>query len=268
MQTTGLETWPSSRISSSLKVKFGTQSPEDRSLNVTDVLSYMNAVKVTYQDKPEVYDRFFEIMRDFKSQMCVVVSFDSGVLIYLILSIDTPGLIQRVLRLFHGNTSLIEGLNLFLPVGYHIDVSATDPKVQSLITITTPQRVTIQKANKTGISRMQVPSDHLGLYPLKLPHTLGVPLHPVRPPPHGFDSMTSQPYQFSHVPPQLNPFLDTSIYVPDPLLNASSRSKRKRATMKWFPLKAIKLTDENQGDEVGLNLLRQSSRTYSKSRLF
>lgn len=44
---------------------------ESRPLNVTDALSYLDAVKVQFQDKPEVYNRFLDIMKDFKSQVYV-----------------------------------------------------------------------------------------------------------------------------------------------------------------------------------------------------
>ncbi|KAH9964149.1 hypothetical protein BC827DRAFT_1356668 [Russula dissimulans] len=59
-------------------------------------------------------------MKDFKSQI-----------------IDTPGVIDRVSMLFHGNPYLIEGFNTFLPPGYHINASA-DPRDPNLITVTTP----------------------------------------------------------------------------------------------------------------------------------
>jgi len=46
------------------------RSPEIcRPLNVTDALSYLDAVKVQFQDKPDVYNHFLDIMKDFKSQM-------------------------------------------------------------------------------------------------------------------------------------------------------------------------------------------------------
>lgn len=45
-------------------------SPEmNRALNVTDALSYLDAVKVQFNEKPEVYNRFLDIMKDFKSQV-------------------------------------------------------------------------------------------------------------------------------------------------------------------------------------------------------
>lgn len=40
-----------------------------RPLNVTDALSYLDAVKMQFQDKPEVYNQFLDIMKDFKSQV-------------------------------------------------------------------------------------------------------------------------------------------------------------------------------------------------------
>lgn len=39
-----------------------------RQLNVTDALSYLDAVKVQFQERPEVYNQFLDIMKDFKSQ--------------------------------------------------------------------------------------------------------------------------------------------------------------------------------------------------------
>lgn len=45
------------------------KSPETRPLNVTDALSYLDAVKVQFQDKPDVYNHFLDIMKDFKSQV-------------------------------------------------------------------------------------------------------------------------------------------------------------------------------------------------------
>ncbi|KAF8274279.1 hypothetical protein EI94DRAFT_1768822 [Lactarius quietus] len=98
----------------------------NRPLNVTDALSYLDAVKVQFYDKPDVYNHFLDIMKDFKSQI-----------------IDTPGVIERVSMLFHGNPYLIEGFNTFLPPGYHINASA-DP---SLITVTTPLGTVTSKIN-------------------------------------------------------------------------------------------------------------------------
>lgn len=47
-------------------------SSNNRPLNVTDALSYLDAVKVQFHDKPDVYNHFLDIMKDFKSQMYVL----------------------------------------------------------------------------------------------------------------------------------------------------------------------------------------------------
>ncbi|KAJ6172478.1 hypothetical protein N7470_001545, partial [Penicillium chermesinum] len=66
--------------------------------HVQDALSYLDQVKVRFVDQPDVYNRFLDIMKDFKSQ-----------------AIDTPGVIQRVSTLFNGHPALIQGFNTFLP---------------------------------------------------------------------------------------------------------------------------------------------------------
>ncbi|KAI0931347.1 hypothetical protein AcW2_000258 [Taiwanofungus camphoratus] len=103
------------------------RSPDsNRPLNVTDALSYLDAVKMQFQDKPDVYNHFLDIMKDFKSQV-----------------IDTPGVIERVSMLFHGNPYLIQGFNTFLPPGYRIELS-TDPRNVDTITVTTPLGIMTQ----------------------------------------------------------------------------------------------------------------------------
>ena len=46
----------------------GKAHPE-RPLNVKDALSYLNSVKVQFQHKPDVYNLFLDIMKDFKGQL-------------------------------------------------------------------------------------------------------------------------------------------------------------------------------------------------------
>lgn len=43
-------------------------SEAGRPLNVTDALSYLDAVKIQFAERPEVYNQFLDIMKDFKSQ--------------------------------------------------------------------------------------------------------------------------------------------------------------------------------------------------------
>ncbi|KAJ2763897.1 Transcriptional regulatory protein sin3, partial [Coemansia nantahalensis] len=89
-----------------------------RPLNVSDALSYLDMVKSQFHDRPEVYNQFLEIMKEFKSH-----------------AIDTPGVISRVSRLFYGSPALIQGFNTFLPPGYRIECS-DDPT--GGVRVTTP----------------------------------------------------------------------------------------------------------------------------------
>ncbi|KAI1515339.1 Paired amphipathic helix protein Sin3a [Pyrenophora tritici-repentis] len=86
---------------------------------LNDALSYLDQVKVQFADHPDVYNRFLDIMKDFKSG-----------------AIDTPGVIERVSTLFAGNPALIQGFNTFLPPGYKIECGTNgDPNA---IRVTTP----------------------------------------------------------------------------------------------------------------------------------
>ena len=41
----------------------------DLQLNMTDTLSYLDAVKIQFNDRSDVYNVFLDIMKDFKSQV-------------------------------------------------------------------------------------------------------------------------------------------------------------------------------------------------------
>jgi len=48
-------------------------SPDPRlTMSVQDALSYLDQVKVQFADQPDVYNRFLDIMKDFKSQAYVL----------------------------------------------------------------------------------------------------------------------------------------------------------------------------------------------------
>lgn len=76
-----------------------------RELRVEDALVYLDDVKREFGDRPRIYNEFLEIMKNFKSQ-----------------EVDTPGVINRVSRLFRGYNNLILGFNKFLPDGYKISL--------------------------------------------------------------------------------------------------------------------------------------------------
>jgi histone deacetylase complex regulatory component SIN3 len=76
-----------------------------RELRVEDALLYLDQVKMEFGDRPHIYNEFLDIMKTFKTSQ-----------------IDTPGVIQRVSSLFHGNKKLVLGFNTFLPEGYKIEL--------------------------------------------------------------------------------------------------------------------------------------------------
>ncbi|CAA2967038.1 paired amphipathic helix Sin3-like 2 isoform X2 [Olea europaea subsp. europaea] len=75
-------------------------------LTTNDALTYLKEVKDMFQDEREKYDRFLDVMKDFKGQR-----------------IDTVGVIARVKELFKGHPNLILGFNTFLPKGYEITLT-------------------------------------------------------------------------------------------------------------------------------------------------
>lgn len=77
-----------------------------RELRVEDALVYLDDVKREFGDRPRIYNEFLEIMKNFKSQ-----------------EVDTPGVINRVSKLFRGYNKLILGFNKFLPEGYKISLA-------------------------------------------------------------------------------------------------------------------------------------------------
>ena len=93
---------------------------------LNDALSYLDQVKVRFQEQPDVYNRFLDIMKDFKSQ-----------------AIDTPGVIDRVSTLFAGHPELIQGFNTFLPPGYKIECGLNDDP--NSIRVTTPMGTTVSQ---------------------------------------------------------------------------------------------------------------------------
>ncbi|KAI9346076.1 hypothetical protein DFJ73DRAFT_482536 [Zopfochytrium polystomum] len=93
------------------------QQGANRALNVDDALAYLNHVKIQFQEQPDVYNSFLDIMKEFKSQ-----------------SIDTPGVIERVSSLFHGHPELINGFNTFLPPGFRIEASSNPNEPIRVIT--------------------------------------------------------------------------------------------------------------------------------------
>lgn len=120
-----------------------------RELRVEDALLYLDQVKMEFGDRPHIYNQFLDIMKTFKSQQ-----------------IDTPGVIQRVSSLFHGNKKLVLGFNTFLPEGYKIELPMDGAG----------QPVAVYRApGQTGVTQI--------LGPGSSPSSIGAP--PPAPPPSG-----------------------------------------------------------------------------------
>ncbi|KAL4969391.1 transcriptional regulator SIN3 [Aspergillus stella-maris] len=115
---------------------------------LNDALSYLDQVKVRFVDQPDVYNRFLDIMKDFKSQ-----------------AIDTPGVIQRVSNLFNGHPALIQGFNTFLPPGYRIECGTEDNP--DAIRVTTP----------SGTNTLSMPRTRPLDGPVDLTHSAGLGPH-------------------------------------------------------------------------------------------
>jgi paired amphipathic helix protein Sin3a len=65
---------PGSRLPSMGSFHVSTQPSPERPLNVTDALGYLDDVKVQFQNQPDVYNHFLDIMKDFKGGLCVSIS--------------------------------------------------------------------------------------------------------------------------------------------------------------------------------------------------
>ncbi|KAK0482434.1 the NrsfREST-Msin3b Pah1 complex, partial [Armillaria novae-zelandiae] len=89
-----------------------------RLLNVTDVLIYLDAIKFQFQDHPEVYNQFLDVMKEYKNHL-----------------IDLNAVIYRVAHLFFDHPQLIAGFNAFLPEGYRIEITSDGPALD-LIAVT------------------------------------------------------------------------------------------------------------------------------------
>ncbi|KAI9057085.1 hypothetical protein FKP32DRAFT_1584352 [Trametes sanguinea] len=162
----------------------GTPGEGGRALNVSDALGYLDAVKQQFQDKPDVYNHFLDIMKDFKSQV-----------------IDTPGVIERVSMLFHGNPYLIQGFNTFLPPGYRIELNNDH---SDTITVTTPMGQMTQRTTMYGVPTLTRDPVAPGMPPPYSQPPFGLPPPPVLPVGIGNGSRPVTPIPIhGHPPPHI-----------------------------------------------------------------
>ncbi|KAJ2986167.1 hypothetical protein NUW54_g9879 [Trametes sanguinea] len=137
-----------------------------------------------FQDKPDVYNHFLDIMKDFKSQV-----------------IDTPGVIERVSMLFHGNPYLIQGFNTFLPPGYRIELNNDH---SDTITVTTPMGQMTQRTTMYGVPTLTRDPVATGMAPPYSQPPFGLPPPPVLPVGIGNGSRPVTPIPIhGHPPPHI-----------------------------------------------------------------
>lgn len=70
----------------------------------------MDKVKAAFPNDSNVYNRYLDIMKDFKEERT-----------------DTPGVIERIAELFAGKEDLIQGFNRFCPPRYQIPTRHRGP---------------------------------------------------------------------------------------------------------------------------------------------
>uniref|UniRef100_A0A8C7RHL5 Paired amphipathic helix protein Sin3b n=1 Tax=Oncorhynchus mykiss TaxID=8022 RepID=A0A8C7RHL5_ONCMY len=112
---------------------------------VEDALSYLDQVKIRFGNDPGIYNKFLDIMKEFKSQ-----------------SIDTPGVINRVSQLFHGHPDLVLGFNAFLPPGYRIEIPKNgvvflQSPFSSQVAVASPESISSSSGPPEPPSRLSLP---------------------------------------------------------------------------------------------------------------
>jgi paired amphipathic helix protein Sin3a len=136
-----------------------------RELRVEDALLYLDDVKREFKDRPAIYNEFLAIMKNFKSQ-----------------EVDTPGVIDRVSKLFRGYNNLILGFNTFLPDGCKI--SLADLERAEALRVAEEQAAHLQAQVYAKAKKSPMPQEHLpvGGKQLKVPRgpKPGKPLPGVR----------------------------------------------------------------------------------------
>ncbi|XP_057319073.1 paired amphipathic helix protein Sin3a-like [Microplitis mediator] len=96
-------------------------------LNVEDAVLYLNKVRCTFSNQPQVYADFLNIMKDLKSRRIAIST-----------------VVSRVSNLFEGHPELIVGFNTYLPPGYKIEVHSNEQGLPFQVYVTTPSSTPTQ----------------------------------------------------------------------------------------------------------------------------
>lgn len=95
------------RIINNIELAPNVENPQPSRppLRVEDALAYLDRIKAAFPSRPDKYNSFLDIMKDFKAQ-----------------EFGTDETIARVIELFGEERDLILGFDTFLPPGYSIEL--------------------------------------------------------------------------------------------------------------------------------------------------
>jgi len=85
--------------------------------------SYINQVKATFANQPDIIEKFEQVLRDYRSGR-----------------IDSPDVVSRISSLFEGQPELIRGFNIFLPPGYRTEAAGQPLSIPKPQTSPPPSR--------------------------------------------------------------------------------------------------------------------------------
>ena len=99
------------RIINNIELAPNVENPQPSRppLRVEDALAYLDRIKAAFPSRPDKYNSFLDIMKDFKAQ-----------------EFGTDETIARVIELFGEERDLILGFDTFLPPGYSIELPEGD----------------------------------------------------------------------------------------------------------------------------------------------
>ena len=199
----------------------------NRPPNVTNTITSLDLIKSRFLERQEIRKRFLDLMKELKDKPCVTFFPErvAPMIPWLKMnSIDTPGVIQRVAELFHGQSDLVEVLNPLLPPGYHIEISS-DPR-QEVMAVTTPMGVLTHMSDG---SIRRLPQNTLSLQPPPVVTPSPSNLQPLSVNASDLCPITPQSVVPARIPPplQLSTSAQASNVVAVPILgNTSGRSGR------------------------------------------
>ncbi|KAL1888866.1 hypothetical protein Sste5346_009250 [Sporothrix stenoceras] len=104
---------------------------DEKKPELNDALSYVDQVKARLHDKPELYNKFLDILGDYQKKKR-----------------NMPDTMRRISSIFAGYPDLINGFDAFMPTGYGVR-HESENKLDT-VRITTPDGGTTVHGKKPG----------------------------------------------------------------------------------------------------------------------